>query len=224
MRITLFIVTVLSLSAVVSSLAVSQEIGGFTIARLKYGGGGDWYAGRTTIPNLLAGLKERAPVAVLADDEYRVSILDEDLFNFPMLFMTGHGKVEFSESEVKRLRRYLTAGGFLWADDDYGMDKSFRQEIKKVFPEKELVELPFSDDIYHCYYDFPNGLPKIHEHDGKPPQGFGIYHRGRLVVFYTYETDIGDGLEDPEVHNDPPDKREAALKMAINIAWYVLTH
>jgi len=202
----------------------AASVRGFTIARLKYRGGGDWYTGPTAIPNLLAGLKARAPVAVLSEEEPRVSLTSENLFDYPMLFMTGHGKVEFTEAEATALRKYLVNGGFLWADDDYGMDKYFRKEIKKVFPEKDLVELPFDHDIYHCFYDFPRGLPKIHEHDGKPPQGLGIYHRGRLVVLYTYETDIGDGLEDPEVHKDPPEKREAALKMAINIAWYVLTH
>jgi hypothetical protein len=222
MKTTYVLLAAFLLSSVVCAHASASEIGGFTIARLKYSGGGDWYTGRTALPNLLAGLKARAPVLVLADDEYRVSLLDEELFNYPMLFMTGHGKVEFSDAEVKRLRRYLTSGGFLWADDDYGMDQYFRKEMKNVLPDKELVELPFSHEIFHCFYDFPNGLPKIHEHDGKPPKAFALFHKGRMVVLYTYETDIGDGLEDPEVHGDPPDKREAAMRMAVNIVWYVL--
>ncbi len=138
--------------------------------------------------------------------------------------MTGHGNVRFTEKERERLRTYLTGGGFLHADDNYGMDASFRREIEKIFPDKELVELPFDHEIFHCFYDFPHGLPKIHEHDGKPAQGFGIFHEGRLIIFYTYECDLGDGWEDPDVHKDPPEKREAALKMGTNIIIYAMTH
>jgi len=195
----------------------------FTIARIKYGGGGDWYSNPSSLPNLLKGLRERTTLDV-ADQEARVSILDDQLFNYPYAYMNGHGNIKFTEQEVDRLRFYLTHGGFLHADDNYGMDESFRREMKRVFPEKEMVELPFSHPIYHAFYDFPNGLPKVHEHDGKPPQGFGIFHEGRLVVFYTYECDLGDGWEDPEVHNDPPAIREAALQMGINIVIYALTH
>lgn len=199
-----------------------QDSSDFTIGRLKYGGGGDWYSDPTSLPNLLRGLRERTNVAA-AERESPVEIQDEDLFRYPFLYMTGHGEIKFSDAEVQRLRYHLTHGGFLWADDNYGMDQFFRREIRKVFPEEELLEIPFDDPIYHIFYDFPQGLPKIHEHDGGPPRGYGIFHDGRLVVFYTYDTDIGDGLEDPEVHNDTPEKREAALRMAINIVTYAVT-
>jgi len=148
--------------------------------------------------------------------------MDKELFNYPFLFMTGHGNVRFTDEEIDRLRNYLTHGGFLFANDSYGLDKFFREEMKKVFPDKELVELPANHGIYHCYYDFPNGLPKIHKHEGKPAQGFGIFYENRLVVFYVYESDITDGWEDPEVHQDPPEKRELALKMGVNIVTWVL--
>jgi hypothetical protein len=213
----------LGLPGPATAAPAGSEEGVFTVARLQYGGGGDWYTNPTSLPNLLAGLRERTSIRS-AESESRVRILDEDLFRHPFLYMTGHGTVRFTSAEADRLRKYLVAGGFLWADDCYGMDESFRREIRKVLPEAEIVELPFSHPIYHSFYDFPGGLPKIHEHDGKPPQGFGILHDGRLVVFYTYETDIGDGLEDPEVHQDPPEKREAALRMAINVVTYALTH
>ncbi len=203
---------------------ITAEESGFSIARLKYGGGGDWYSNPSSLPNLLQILKERTSVAVEVDREARVEIMAEELFDYPMLYMNGHGTVKFTRAEVDRLRRYLTSGGFLWADDNYGMDKSFRQEIGRVFPESPLVELPFSHEIYHIFYDFPNGLPKIHEHDGGPSRGYGVFHNGRLVVFYTFDTDIGDGLEDADVHGDPPDKREAAKRTAVNIVLYAMTH
>src|SRR3990172_479349 len=191
----------------------------FTIARLKYSGGGDWYWGASAIPNMLQFLKENSNLRV-AEDEVKVELMDENLFNYPFLFMTGHGNIKFPDEEVERLRTYLTHGGFLLANDSYGLDAAFRREMKKVFPDKELVDLPFNHGIYHCYYDFPNGLPKIHKHDEKPAQGFGIFYEGRLAVFYTYESDIGDGWEDPQVHNDPPEKREAALRMGGNIVTW----
>jgi len=192
----------------------------FTIARMKYGGGGDWYWGRSAVPNMLDFLKENTNISV--GEEVLVSIMDKELFEYPFLFITGHGNVFFNEQETKRLRNYLTCGGFLFVNDSYGLDGAFRREIKKVFSDKDLVELPSSHGIYHCFYDFPKGLPKIHQHDGKPPQGFGIFHEGRLVVFYVYESDISDGWEDPEVHQDPPDKREAALRMGVNIITWIL--
>lgn len=197
--------------------------GEFTITRLKYRGGGDWYSDPTSLPNLLRGV-ERVLGIKTAREEMRLSIMDESLFACPFVYMTGHGKVRFSDEEAARLRQYLVGGGFLWADDNYGMDEHFRREIRKVFPEEELVEVPFDHEIYHIVYDFPGGLPKIHEHDGGPPHGYGIFHGGRLVVFYTFNTDIGDGLEDADVHRDPPDKREAAMRTAINIVAYALTH
>ncbi|MCK4306183.1 MAG: DUF4159 domain-containing protein, partial [Candidatus Eisenbacteria sp.] len=149
--------------------------------------------------------------------------LDEDFFDYPLLYMNGHGRIRLAEAEVRRLRKYLLEGGFLFADDNYGMDESFRVLMRQVFPGRELAAVPFDHPIYHAFYDFDNGPPKIHEHDSKPPEGLGIFARGRLVVFYTYESDIGDGLEDPDVHKDPPEKREEALRMAINVVLYALT-
>lgn len=195
----------------------------FTIARLKYQGGGDWYSNPSSLPNLLAAINERTNIRA-APREETVEITDPELFHYPYLYMNGHGNVRFTDEEVKILRSYFAAGGFLHADDNYGMDSSFRREIEKVFPDSPLMELPFNHSIYSSFYRFPNGLPKIHEHDGKPPQGFGIFYENRLVVFYTYECDLGDGWEDPEVHNDPPEKREAALEMGVNIVVYSLTH
>ncbi|OGP70283.1 MAG: hypothetical protein A2W09_08195 [Deltaproteobacteria bacterium RBG_16_50_11] len=193
-----------------------------TLARLKYPGGGDWYWGNSALPNLIKFIKENTKINI-ADEEVVVSVMDENLFNYPFLFMTGHGNVKFSDQETDRLRKYLTSGGFLFANDSYGMDAAFRREMKKIFPENDLKELPFGHKIYHSYFDFPNGLPKIHKHDGKPAQGFGIFDNGRLVVFYAYESDIGDGWEDEQVHNDPPEKREQALKMGVNIlTWAIM--
>jgi len=194
----------------------------FTIARLKYGGGGDWYCDPSSLPNLLKAINERTHIRA-APKEFVVELTNPDLYKYPYLYMTGHGTVKFTDEEVKILRNYLINGGFLHADDCYGMDSSFRREMKKVFPESPLIELPFDHPIYHSFYNFPEGLPKIHEHDGKPAQGFGIFYQNRLVVFYSYETDLGDGWEDPDIHNDPPEKREQALKMGINIVVYVLT-
>lgn len=195
--------------------------GKFTIARLKYDGGGDWYSNPSSLPNLLKFLSDNVPIEVNMVEK-RVSIMDKELFSYPYLYMNGHGNIRFSEEEVLRLRKYLQSGGFLHADDNYGMDLSFRREIKRVFPNNDLVELPFDHPIYSIFYRFPNGLPKIHEHDGKPPQGLGIFYKGRLVVFYTYECDLGDGWEDPEVHGDPDEKHRAALKMGANIVLYSL--
>ena len=194
----------------------------FTIARLKYGGGGDWYWGPSALPNLLAFIRQNAGIPTAAD-EARVSIADDNFFSHPFLFMTGHGNIRFTDEEARRLRTFLTKGGFLLANDSYGMDKSFRREMKKVFPEEELMEIPFSHPVYRCFYDFPNGLPKVHQHDAKPPKGYGLFYKNRLAVFYAYEADIGDGWEDPAVYNDPPERREAALKMGTNVVIYALT-
>lgn len=195
----------------------------FVLARLKYHGGGDWYNDPSIIPNLLNFLADNTNIDVGRSEEV-VEIMDDDLFSYPIIFMTGHGKITFSKEEVARLRYYLTHGGFLYADDDYGMDKSFRKEIKKVFPNQELLEIPFSHDIYHSHYDFPNGLPKIHEHYGGPPHGYGIFYEGRLVVFYSFNTNISDGWADPNVHGDPPEVRQKAFEMGTNIIVYALTH
>ncbi len=222
---------VICIICAMSSLAVAQDLAqgpsqnpsAFTIARLKYAGGGDWYWGSSAIPNMLEFLKENTNIPV-RDEEVRVSVMDENLFSYPFLFLTGHGNIKFNDQELDRLRDYLTHGGFLFANDSYGLKDAFFREMKRLFPDEDLVELPFSHGIYHCFYQFPNGLPKIHKHDGKPPQGFGIFQQGRLVVFFVYESDIGDGWEDPQVHNDPPEKREAALKMGVNIITWALSH
>ena len=197
--------------------------GAFTIAQLKYRGGGDWYANPTALPNLLAGVASRTDLDV-AERPGAVAPDDDELFLHPMIHMTGHGRVAFTDDEVAALREYFERGGFLWADDNYGMDRHFRAQLDRILPGSPMVELPFAHEIYHSFYEFPEGLPKIHEHDGGPPHGYGVYLDGRMVVFYSFNTDIGDGLEDAEVHNDPPEKREAALKMGINIVVYALSH
>lgn len=203
--------------------SVAQPAPGFTIARLKYDGGGDWYGNPSSLPNLARALRERTPIPVDRIDEARVSVMDENLFDYPFLYMNGHGNVRFTDAEVDRLRKYLLSGGFLFADDNYGMDESFRREMARVFPDKKLIDVPFDHPIYHSFYSQKAGPPKIHEHDGKPAEGLGIFDGDRLVVFYTYQSDIGDGIEDPEVHKDPPEKREDAMRMAINVVVYALT-
>ena len=197
---------------------------GFQIARLKYGGGGDWYSNPTSLPNLARAVESRTPIRIVSDQEARVELLDEELFGYPLVYMNGHGEVRFSQAEIDRLREYLERGGFLWADDNYGMDRAFRREIQKVFPGSRLVGLPFGHDLFHAFYDLPKGTPKVHEHDGKPPEALGIFHEGRLVVLYTYEADIGDGIEDVEVHNDPEAIREDAMQFAVNVVVYAMTH
>jgi hypothetical protein len=192
-----------------------------TIARLQYEGGGDWYANPSSLPNLLAAIRERTGIAV-ARREITVRPLDPALFDHPYLYMTGHGDVRFSTAERAALRDYLTSGGFLHADDNYGLDESFREEVAEMFPDAELTEIPPDHPVFHTLYDFPDGLPKIHEHDGNPPQAFGVFHQGRLVLFYSYESDLGDGWEDEDVHEDPEDIREAALRMGVNLFLYVM--
>ncbi len=196
--------------------------GQLTIARVIYEGGGDWYSNPSSLPNLLAAIRRYTGLEV-DNQEVQISLESPDLFNYPYLYLNGHGNIKLDDEEVKALRRYLEEGGFLHADDNYGMDKSFRREIKKVFPDAELVELPFDFPIYHSVFDFPQGLPKIHEHDGGPPLGLGIFSRGKLVVFYSLNTDLGDGWEDPQVHKDPEELRTQALKMGVNIFIYALT-
>ncbi len=186
------------------------------IAKLKYGGGGDWYAAKTALPNLIEFCNRELGTDIATEEDI-VEAGSRDIFLYPYVFMTGHGNVVFSESDAANLRKYVLGGGFLHIDDNYGLDKFIRLELKKVFPELELVELPFTHPIYHQKFDFPNGLPKIHEHDGKPPQGFGLIYQGRLVVFYSYETDLGNGWEDQRIHNDPIEKHQQALRMGANI-------
>ncbi|MCX7743074.1 MAG: DUF4159 domain-containing protein [Flavobacteriales bacterium] len=190
---------------------------------LKYGGGGDWYANPTSLPNLARFCNQELKTQL--DTEYGVvETGSPDLFNYPFIHMTGHGNVFFTVQEALNLRNYLIAGGFLHISDNYGMDPYIRRELKKVFPELELVELPNTHSIYHQKFEFKNGLPKIHEHDNKPSQGFGLIYNGRLVVFYDYECDLGDGWEDPEVHKDSEETRLKALRMGANIIQYVFTN
>jgi Domain of unknown function (DUF4159) len=193
-----------------------------TIARLQYDGGGDWYANPSSLPNLLAAIHERTSLDV-DKVEARVRIMDDKLWDYPFLHVTGHGNIRLSDDEVVRLRDYLTRGGFLHVSDNYGIDSSFRREIKRVFPDRELVDVPLTHPIYHILYDFPKGLPKIHEHDGKPARGFGIFIGDRLAVFYDWSCDLGNGWEDYEVYRDPPALHEAALRMGVNLFVYAVT-
>jgi hypothetical protein len=192
-----------------------------TIARLQYEGGGDWYANPSSIPNLLAAIAERTTLAV-ERTEARTTLMDERLWDFPFLHVTGHGNIRLSDAEVARLREYLQRGGFLHVDDNYGIDSSFRREIARVFPDRALTDVPLSHPIYHLVYDFPQGLPKIHEHDGKPARGFGIFLGDRLAVYYSHESDLGNGWEDPQVHKDSPELHEQALRMGVNLFTYAI--
>jgi len=192
-----------------------------TIGRLHYNGGGDWYANPSSLPNLLTAVRTRTTLRVAAEEKV-VTLSDDELWNVPYIYMTGHGNVRWSDQDLRTLRRYLEQGGFLHADDNYGMDASIRRELGRLFPDHPLVEVPLDHPIYHLIYEFPKGIPKIHVHDGKPAQGFGIFLNGRLVVYYSYQSDLGDGWEDPEVHDDPPAKREAALRMGVNLFAYAV--
>ena len=195
----------------------------FTIARVRYGGGGDWYNDPSATRNMLQFFKSKFKIPC-QEQEAKVSIMDEELHSYPFLFLTGHGQIRFAPKEVIRLRNYLQNGGFLYVDDDYGLDKSLRSQMAKVFPDAEFLEIPFSHPIYHIVYPFERGLPKIHEHDGGPPKGYGIFYKDRMVVFYTFNTNISDGWADPEVHDNPPQVRENALKMGLNIITFALTY
>ena len=195
----------------------------FTIARLQYKGGGDWYSNPSSLPNLLRFVREHTRIDA-ATEEARVQIMDEELFSYPYIYMTGHGNITFAPEELTRLRHYLESGGFLHADDNYGMDEAFRRELRKLFPKKELVELPPHHGIFHCHFEFANGLPKIHQHDGKRPQALGLFEGERLIVLYTYEADLGDGWEDEHVHRNTPEKRLNALQMGTNILVWALTY
>jgi len=207
---------------ILALVTATPSLGQIKIAKLKYGGGGDWYANKTALPNLIRFCNEQFSMNLSADED-AVEVGSRDLFTYPYLYMTGHGNVVFSPEEAQNLRNYLIGGGFLHIDDNYGLDKFIRIELKKVFPDLELVELPFTHPIYHQKYNFPKGLPKIHEHDGKPAQGFGLLYEGRLVVFYSFECDLGNGWEDQRIHNDPEAKRLEALQMGANIISYSFT-
>lgn len=197
------------------------QAGKIDIARLKYGGGGDWYNDPEEEINLLKEYSARTGQET-DTAKYNISANDDQLFLHPFLFITGHGAIRFSEREVARLRKYIESGGFIYADDDYGMDSTFRREMKRILPECSLQELPFTHPIYNCYYDLSGGLPKIHEHEKGRPVGYGIYYKERLVLFYTFNTNISDGWTNN--HNDPPEMREQALRVGINILWYAVTN
>lgn len=203
-------------------ILISNSLAQVKIAKLKYGGGGDWYSNKTALPNLIAFCNKELNTRISAEEDV-VDPGSTDLFLFPYVYMTGHGNVVFSPTEAANLRKYLVGGGFLHVDDNYGMDKFVRLELKKVFPELELVELPFDHAVYHQKFSFPKGLPKIHEHSGKPAQGLGLIYEGRLVLFYSFECDLGNGWEDQRIHNDPEEKRLEALRMGSNLIAYCFT-
>ena len=201
----------------------AQQDDGFKLARIKYRGGGDWYNDPSSLKNLAEFARQQVPIAI--NPEYDdVAIGSSDLFDYPFAFLTGHGTITLNQAEASNLRKYLDNGGFLYIDDDYGLDDHFRKIIKQVYPDEELIEIPFDHPLYHQVYNFPNGLPKIHKHDGKAPRGFGLFRDGRLVLFYTYETNLADGWANPEVHNDPAAVRQQALQMGTNILVYALTN
>lgn len=192
------------------------------IATLKYKGGGDWYSNPTALPNLVEFCNQNINTRI-SDEINEVEPDQPEIFNYPYVYMTGHGNVFFSENDIENLREYLRSGGFLHIDDNYGLDEYIHKELDKLFPDKELEELPAKHPLFSSYYKFPNGLPKIHEHDGKPAQAFGIFEDDRLILLYTYESDLGNGWEDQNVHNDPEEVREKALKMGANILYYIFT-
>jgi len=212
----------LSILVALLFISATPPAGNVQIALLKYNGGGDWYANPTSLPNLISFCNKTINTS-LNPEPATVEVGSPEIFNYPFVHMTGHGNVVFSPQEIKNLRDYLIAGGFLHIDDNYGLDKFIRPQMKKVFPELDFIELPFDHPIYHQKFDFKSGPPKIHEHDGKPPQGFGLIYEGRLVVYYTYEVDLGDGWEDQDVHKDSEETRTKALKMGADLIQYVFT-
>tara|TARA_B100001996_G_scaffold209415_1_gene160695 strand:+ start:627 stop:1292 length:666 start_codon:yes stop_codon:yes gene_type:complete len=194
----------------------------FNIARIQYSGGGDWYADPSSLPNLIDFISNETNIKI-DRNEYKIKLTSESLYSHTFLYLTGHGNIRFSNEEIRALRSHLLKGAFLHADDNYGMNDSFKREMKKVFPEKEWIELPIDHPIYSCYFNLPNGLPKIHEHNGRPAQGLGLFEKDRLIVFFSYESDLGDGWEDSNVHNNPEIMRQSALQMGTNIVWFSLT-
>ena len=209
----------ITLLLVLSYSIIACNLYGQELAVLKYKGGGDWYGNPTALPNLIKFCNTNINTR-LEPKPKTVEVDSPDIFQFPFTHMTGHGNVFFSESDAENLRNYLNSGGFLHIDDNYGMQPYITKELKKVFPDKDLIEIPTNHEIFNMVYKFPEGLPKIHEHDGKRPQAFGLFQDERLVLLFTYESDLGDGWEDPEIHNDPADVREKALKMGANIVKY----
>lgn len=214
---------ILLIHIIFSVFIPAQENSGFKIARLKYNGGGDWYNDPSSEINLLKYISEKTSIKIDMKTAF-VEAGTPDIFNYPFIFITGHGNISLSDQEAANLRSYIEKGGFIYADDDYGFDKSFRKALKKIFPEDNLVEIPFSYGIYNCFYKFNSGPPKTHEHDNNPPRGYGLFINGRLAVYYTYESNPSDGWADPEVHNDPPEIREKALQFGVNIIIWALTN
>ena len=210
------------LVALAALAAVPAPVTRLTIGRLQYDGGGDWYGNPSSLPNLLRAIREGTVLEVESREKV-VNLDGTDLWEVPYIYLTGHGNVRLTDEQVITLRRYLENGGFLHADDNYGMDTSFRREMSRVFPDKPLVDVPLDHPVYHVVYEFPRGIPKIHEHDGKPAQGLGIFVNGRLAVYYSFQSDLGDGWEDFEVHKDPPEKHQAALRMGVNLFTYAVT-
>lgn len=209
-------------SILLCAFAFNQQRPSFKIAKVKYNGGGDWYSNKTALPNLIDFCNKELGTNIDPKAEV-VEVNSSKLFNYPFIYLTGHGNIFFTLEEAENLRNYLLAGGFLHIDDNYGLDQFIRPEMKKVFPELEFIELPFEHPIYSQKFKFGKGLPKIHEHDSKPAQGFGLIHEGRLVCYYSYESDLGNGWEDPEVHNNPPAVRREALQMGANLLSYALS-
>ncbi|WP_247235169.1 DUF4159 domain-containing protein [Telluribacter sp. SYSU D00476] len=203
-------------------VSVSYGQSSYKIAKLKYGGGGDWYANKTALPNLIRFCNTQLKMNIYPEEDI-VEVGSPDLYSYPFVYLTGHGNVVFTDAEARNLRNYLMAGGFLHIDDNYGLDKFIRREMKKVFPELSFVELPYNHPIYNLKFKFPNGLPKVHEHEGNSPQGFGLIYQGRLVCFYSYECDLGNGWEDQSVYNNPEEVRLQALRMGANLLDYATT-
>lgn len=218
----IYIISLLSI-ILIFELQAQRNISAFVLPRVKYSGGGDWYNDPSAEVNLLRFVSQNTNIKTNPIYKF-VDLSSPDIFNYPMLFLTGHGNINFSSKEVEYLKAYLTNGGFLYIDDDYGLDEFIRKEMKKVFPEQDFVELPFSHPIFSIHYNFPNGVPKIHEHDNKPPKTFGLFHKGRLCVVYTWESNPSDGWADPEVHRNSPEKRTEALKFGTNLIVWALTH
>jgi hypothetical protein len=209
----------LSCAAIIQPLAQQPTL---KIAKLRYGGGGDWYANKTSLPNLIKFCNQNLKMNLYPEEDI-VEVGSGDIFQYPFIHMTGHGNVVFTDAELQNLRKYLISGGFLHIDDNYGLNKFIRREMKKVFPELEFIELPYNHPIYQQKYKFPNGLPKVHEHDNLPPQGFGLIWQGRLVCYFSYECDLGNGWEDQSVYHDPEELRQKALQMGANLVQYAFT-
>lgn len=218
-RLTLLIIFLIGFAPLHAQKASSA----LKLARVKYSGGGDWYNDKSSEVNLLNFINQSTNIHVDATYEF-VDLASDNLFQYPLIFLTGHGNVNFSDNEVRSLRAYLENGGFLYIDDDYGLEEYIRVELKKVFPDKELVELPHSHPIFHSHFEFPDGVPKTHKHDDKAPITYGIFHGEELVVVFTVESNPSDGWADPEVHNNPPEKRRSALEFGTNIVVYALTN